>query len=97
MKNQNNNSDAGALNDGHRPSPTCYEPTAEDIQWARNLVSAMNDGGIWFYRTIPLGFKFDHAAATMTVIRPEGDDPQIRRCVEQSRAVFAKVGYRVVE
>lgn len=75
-----------------------YQPTNEDIAWARNVTNLVKHGGVVTYPATNLFYKLDHHQRVMTLENPE----QLERFDSfvvhiQTVAVFELIGYTVNE
>lgn len=83
-----------------KDSKLAYEPRESDLDWARNLVAHMKDGGLWGAPATGLIYQFNHRARTITMVSPESLlDTSFQAFVmhEQTRIVFGKIGYTMIE
>jgi hypothetical protein len=87
-----------ALEEFHRYSIyEAYEPTDEDVKFARMLMDAIDDGGLWGFVSANLEYRVDHKKKTMTLQNPE------RLRIKYSKEghtrtinVWKKIGYTVL-
>lgn len=73
-----------------------YQPTAEDIEWAGNMIYMIRDGGILSYPATKLVYKLDKTNKKMTLQNPD----QLRATDsntthEQTKIVFGELGWTV--
>lgn len=62
------------------------------LDWCRNLVSVIADGGLWSVPRSNLVFRANKTDKTLTLVAGDpGDDD-----VVESRNVFALIGWRVL-
>lgn len=52
-----------------------YRPTAFDIQWTRNLIDQMNDGGIWGIPRANSVWRFDKTNKVLIQIHGNPNEP----------------------
>jgi hypothetical protein len=78
---------------------TKYQPTEVDLNWAKNVLRCLTDGGIIAYPATQVIYKVDKVAKTLTLQNPEQLTASFASYVihQQTIDVFAELGYRVAE
>jgi hypothetical protein len=75
-----------------KPTPE-WEPSESDIEWCRNLLNVIADGGMWI--TSNGTYVVDHKSKTITLIL-RGACWFEQGLHDRNTKAFAKVGYRVM-
>lgn len=61
------------------------------IEWCRNLVAMLKDGGVWAIPRSMLVFRVDKQTQTLTLVSGDRDSPD----VAATREAFGCIGWRV--
>ena len=73
-----------------------WKPRQVDIMWAHNMVSTMNEGGVWGVPMSQQIYRFNHSQKQIELItgpsNAEADD-----LFEKNKIVFGMCGYSVVD
>lgn len=77
--------------------PKPYKPTPEDIAWARQTLALLADGGTIVYPSAMMIYKVDKQRKTLTRIDLMGLPSESNEMHRRTKAVFAAVGYTVVD
>ena len=73
-----------------------YQPTPEDIKWARSTVKTVRDGGTMILRNMNLQYAVDKTHKVLTLQNPEGlEDRKAFGNHLCTIATFAAIGYQV--
>lgn len=73
-----------------------YIPTKTDIEWARTLIDAIKDGGVW--AAPAAGSIYTVNKRTKTLTRTETLDYSDKTKIhERTKIVFSKIGYNVID
>jgi len=67
-----------------------YVPTVDDVAWAKNFLSRINDNGMWAVPRLGV-YKVSHTKKTLTLIEQHGSDLYF----DMDVAVFGVCGYKV--
>lgn len=68
------------------------KPTEAVLNWCRNLVDTIADGGIWGIPRSQIVFRIDRPAKKLILIIGENDDPDFIA----TKQVFRHIGWTVV-
>jgi hypothetical protein len=75
-----------------------YKPTEVDLEWARNMLDLVKDGGLLIYPATMVQYRLDHKNKKMTLENPEQLDEFPSFVIhQQTIEVFKVLGYAVGE
>lgn len=75
-----------------------YRPTRVDIEWAREQLRRLKQGGTMAFPATRLVYHVDHINRKVVLINPDqARSPESRTVHERTIATFAAVGYDVIE
>jgi hypothetical protein len=66
-------------------SHSAYEPTPVDINWLRNVLQSMADGGRLGYPRSELIFRIDHSTKTMVLVHGDVRESDYEATVETAK------------
>ena len=72
------------------------DPSEETLEWCRNLIDTLTDGGVWGIPRSGATFRVNKQAKTLTLIPIEGTSDLAQGDFDATKIVFAKIGYRVI-
>jgi hypothetical protein len=74
-----------------------YEPTPEDIEWAKALIEFLTEGGVWVWPAIGIAYKLRHQIKTIECVNPELlGSSTIRAYHRRTIAVWGKLEWTVL-
>lgn len=74
-----------------------FNPTSEDVQFARDMVSSMKDGGIWHWTATGLRYKFHHQVKALELLNHELlVDPEIATEHNKTVVTWSYLNWKVV-
>jgi hypothetical protein len=73
-----------------------YEPTQEDMDWARMVLGTIRDGGTWVAPATGSIYHIDHTNQTIT-LQSSLDVHDKSKVFERTVIVFGKLGYKVTK
>lgn len=72
-----------------------FQPNPAQIQWARQLLAHLREGAAWAVPATGQIYKVSHQDKTLTLMTGDPDDEQGWH--QMNKALFAKVGYQVLD
>jgi hypothetical protein len=74
-----------------------YQPTTDDKQWAKLVLSLVTDGGKWVFPNAMLIYTISHERKTVTLENPYRElNADQKEMHHRGAASFAAVGYKVL-
>ena len=76
-----------------------YKPVAKDLDWAKQMMDGLRDGGVLKFPSAQLIYHVDHEHKALTLQNLDQTVESFDSFVvhEQTKIVFAQIGYTVKE
>lgn len=74
-----------------------FNPTSNDVQFARDMVSIIADGGIWVWKATGLRYQFFHKVKVIQLLNPEIlTDPRIAEEHHKTVVTWSYIEWKVL-
>lgn len=74
-----------------------YDPTGDDVQFARDMVGIIADGGIWVWKATGMRYQFFHKVKVMELLNPELlADPEIALKHHKTIVTWSYIDWKVL-
>lgn len=74
-----------------------FKPTSKDIQFARDIVNIIMDGGVWAWKDMGLRYQFFHEVKVMQLLNPELlSDPRVAEAHHKTVVTWEYIEWKVL-
>lgn len=74
-----------------------FSPTSNDVQFARDMINIVKDGGIWVWKDTGLRYQFHHQVKVMELLNPELlKNPKIAEEHNKTVVTWEYVNWKVI-